>query len=68
MLPKTAFSSEDEYLANLRDWFAGQALSVLGALGTVQRRGHETQAEADARYAYERADALLAERAKGGDA
>lgn len=49
----------------LRDWFAGQALAICGALGSVRREAHETQAQADARYAYNRADAMLAERTRG---
>jgi hypothetical protein len=48
---------------SLRDYFAGQAMSGLtGALGRVQRIGQETQAQADARWCGERADAMLAER------
>lgn len=43
-----------------RDWFAGQALAGLAASPQkVARRGNETRAQADARWCYERADALI---------
>jgi hypothetical protein len=47
----------------LRDWFAGQALTgVSSALQQVGLRSGENQAKADARWAYERADAMLEAR------
>lgn len=49
----------------LRDWFAGQALAGLcAAFARAQTMRGEPQSAADARWAYERADAMLAERAK----
>lgn len=45
----------------LRDWFAGQALAGMCAQPT------DGNANADARYAYHLADAMLAERAKQGE-
>lgn len=48
----------------LRDWFAGQVLPALAAFGP---KGHAPQdLVAEAAYTY--ADAMLAERAKGGAA
>jgi hypothetical protein len=50
---------------SLRDYFASQALAGLCAHTVGAKRGvTETQSEADARVAYERADAMLAERAR----
>jgi transcriptional regulator with XRE-family HTH domain len=47
----------------LRDWFAGQALAGLcGAFGRVTIKSGETQEQADARWCYARADAMLTER------
>lgn len=48
----------------LRDWFAGQ--HIAGTFGG--QPGRHLIAENAARDAYELADAMLAERAKGGDA
>lgn len=48
----------------LRDWFAGQALTVLlGSLAGVAST-HEGLLKSYARQAYEYADAMLAEREK----
>jgi hypothetical protein len=64
--PAFPFESKDKYGANirattpgmsLRDWFAGQALT--GVLADM-----EMSAYAKAIYAYEIADAMLAERNK----
>ncbi len=47
----------------LRDWFAGQALAGLcAAIARVTPKPGETRSQADARWSYERADAMLAER------
>jgi len=43
----------------LRDWFAGQALAVIGNSSCPSEHAF---------FAYELADAMLAERAKDGDA
>jgi len=49
----------------LRDYFAAQALAELcGAFGRVSPWRGETQEQADARWCYARADAMLAERNK----
>lgn len=45
----------------LRDWFAGQAVAAMESFGTLY------EPEAIAQSAYALADAMLAERAKGGD-
>ena len=46
---------------SLRDWFAGQALSGIASYGGgASREGCETKAQADARWSYQRADAMLA--------
>lgn len=51
---------------SLRDYFAGQALAgIAAAFVRVSRRDGETMAQAEARWCYERADAMLAEREKG---
>ena len=64
MLPKNAYSSEEEFIAALRDWFAGQALNgICAAFARVSRKAGESQAEAEARWSYERADAMLEARA-----
>lgn len=47
---------------SLRDWFAGQALE--GILAEFFH--HENEAQSAAIRAYAMADAMLAERAKGG--
>jgi len=49
----------------LRDYFAGPALAGLcGAVGRVEPRHREPQENADARWAYARATAMLIEREK----
>jgi hypothetical protein len=45
----------------LRDWFAGQALVVIGAHGRI---GDAPPSASIASMAYQVADAMLAERAK----
>lgn len=50
----------DGYGMTLRDWFAGQAISNPNLLALKR--------EVAADYAYRMADAMLAERAKGGAA
>lgn len=48
---------------DLRDWFAGQAMSGLsGHMTGARAKPGETAAEAEARWCYERADAMLAAR------
>lgn len=47
---------------SLRDYFAGQALAGSLAVGYTSPDGHKWMAE----HAYAMADAMLAERAKGG--
>lgn len=47
---------------SLRDWFAGQALAGLLAQSNGSATG--SHKEAGARWAYEMADAMLAERSK----
>lgn len=50
----------------LRDWFAGQGLpACVSRCHPNEREDGETFAEMYARKAYELADAMLAERAKG---
>lgn len=50
----------------LRDAVAIFALSGLSAaFARVERRGKETQAEADVRWAWERASAFMIERERG---
>lgn len=62
-------SPQAEYLAYLRDWFAGQALA--GIAGNIRPpreqaiNNHETEADWEASLAYRLADAMLAEREKG---
>lgn len=51
----------------LRDWFAGQALSGLSSAADATGMC-QTDAGGVAWRAYECADAMLAERAKGGEA
>ncbi len=61
--PRNPSFSYCENGMTLRDWFAGQALGGLAAAsGRVSRKAGETQAQADARWSYERADAMLAAR------
>lgn len=53
---------------SLRDWFAGQIIPVaVKVCGEDEREPGETMAQMCARRAYEVADAMLAERAKGGE-
>ena len=62
-----ANESRGGYPANgmsLRDWFAGQALAGLLASGVASERGQTC--EDVAQIAYANADAMIAERAKGG--
>lgn len=48
---------------SLRDWFAGQALAgICGHMVGCNPRAGETAAQADARFAYARADAMLKAR------
>lgn len=47
---------------SLRDWFAGQALAGF----VVRQSAARTDAHHGAGFAYQYADAMLAERAKGG--
>lgn len=50
---------------SLRDWFAGQAVAgISGHLSGPKQREGETVAQAHARWSYDIADAMLAERAK----
>ena len=50
---------------SLRDYFAGHALGGLAsAIGRPDRKIGETQAQADARWSYERANAMMAQRDK----
>lgn len=68
MLPRSAFSSEDEYLAYLRDWFAGQALAgYIAHLGSqdIHVGSYTDECAAEA---YRLADAMLAARSKGEEA
>lgn len=59
-------ASGPEYGMTLRDWFAGQALNgAAGCVRSIIRLDRETQAQADARWSYERADAMLAAREQG---
>lgn len=57
-------SGYHEFGMTLRDWFAGQALAGYFAHPTTPHM-HPTDAGA---YCYAMADAMLAERAKGGAA
>ncbi len=60
MLPKSAFASEQEWRAALRDWFAGQAMAALAVYsGAPSFEGQSTRA----RSCYAMADAMLAARA-----
>lgn len=69
MLPRNAYSSDEEFLSALRDTFAGQAILAAGASAVDPRRGADLAAlaKAIAEGSFAIADALLAERAKGGD-
>lgn len=58
MLPRSAFSSDEEYRAYLRDWFAGQALA--GWCSDPHMGSNEKVAEG----CYNVADAMLAEKDK----
>jgi hypothetical protein len=58
--------SNDQDGMSLRDYFAGQALMGNCARIQVADSGHWPSAADMARWAYEQADAMLAERAKGG--
>lgn len=51
---------------SLRDWFAGQALTGLVAFDRPSGTGGHNQPIHFARWSYAIADAILAERAKGG--
>lgn len=66
--PNLGFSGVGGNGMTLRDWFAGQAL--IGAATTIKAASYEeveTQvAPIVARLTYAIADAMLAERAKGG--
>lgn len=70
--PCMVFSGDDhnspEYSngMTLRDWFAGQALAGLNASMSADGYPTENDADAYAECAYRQADAMLAERAKGG--
>lgn len=56
---------EAHYGMTLRDWFAGQALAgIAGCARSVIKRDGETSAQADARWSYERADAMIAARGR----
>ncbi len=44
---------------SLRDWFAGQYL-----VGVVMDRGHMLDPQTRAAFAYQQADAMIAERSK----
>lgn len=51
----------------IRDYFAGQALpTVVEKCEPIERQSGESTAQMFARRSYEIADAMLAERAKGG--
>lgn len=68
MLPRNAYASDEEFITALRDWFAGQALAGLLANAVsfgAMMQGHP-DAIADVCGTF--ADAMLAEREKGGDA
>ena len=65
MHPRNAYSSDEEFLAALRDEFAGQALN--GFASQCDSTGTWSWLLEDAAIdAYRVADAMLAERAKGG--
>jgi len=53
----------------LRDWFAGQALiGIIAAMAHPEDGGHHNHYTWDtAESAYRQADAMMIERAKGGD-
>lgn len=60
MMPRNAYSSDEEYQNALRDWFAGQALAgIVSASRTLDR---ETP-----KRAYALADAMLAARKDNPD-
>ena len=59
--PQAAWGIEGASGMTLRDWFAGQAMNTLRS----QLMGRGSDADVAARC-YEIADAMLAERAKGG--
>jgi hypothetical protein len=64
MPPKSAFASDAEYIAYLRDWFAGQALAAIAGLHHGNDWGPDGKDHAPrcARKAYAIADAMLATR------
>lgn len=84
MLPRNAYSSDAEYLAALRDWFARQAPRIPENFtarepapqweqgrawnaeynAALQQRVSKWQARAHAQWAFDYADAMLAEREK----
>lgn len=73
MLPRSAYASDDEFRSALRDMFAGQALAGFCANIEFQKaatrvgmQDGRTGTDFIAAAAYEYADAMLAERAKGG--
>ena len=57
-MPQSAWGMEPKSGMSIRDWFAGQALA-----GWVACLGEHSEA---AQQCYHLADAMLAERAKGG--
>lgn len=59
-------ANECQYGMTLRDYFAGQALA--GFAGSQSANVYSWVEDRVARSAYEIADAMLAERAKGGAA
>lgn len=66
MLSRSHFSSEEEFLSCLRDWFAGQALAGL-IQGYAIAYGSPTNAPDEVvREAFNYADAMLAYRKAGG--
>lgn len=71
--PEVWATHPDFHGMSLRDWFAGQALAIAFTDGAFDAEGYFIDDEAkrhviQAARAYRVADAMLAERAKGGDA
>jgi len=65
MLLKSAFPSHEAYIGYLRDWFAGQAVSVV-IESLLDANVHAPDVpRLTATLAYDVADALLAARTKG---